>query len=121
MSNLFKARVLCPICWIILLLMAATVALKLNQPHSETPPSPAWLKYYILIGTFITCAWLGTSTPALVRSAADLGAKEPAPVVIGIFLFAGAPVILFPLMVSAWPLLSVCLVCRVSRRRLIQG
>ena len=117
LSNLLGSKCVCPVCW--LAVGVATIALILQIYHPSNPSAQIadWLKYYVLVGTLFTAVWIAATAPTVLRKAREIGAKEPAALLIGFLLFGGAPVILLPLMVSAWPLLGLCAICRWRRER----
>jgi hypothetical protein len=90
--------------------------LLLFHPQSQSAPIADWLKYYVLAGTLMTSAWMGATAPTLLRHVGEVRSKEPVVLLLGLLLFVGAPVILFPIMVSAWPILGLCTLCRLRQR-----
>jgi hypothetical protein len=106
--NMLNYKCVCPACWLAIAFVVLAVSLQLYHPNTPSAQIADWLKYYVLAGTLMTAAWMSATAPSIIRNAREVAAKEPAALFIGILLFGGAPVILLPLMVSAWPLLSLC-------------
>lgn len=115
-SNLLSSKCVCPLCWIVAAVAFLGVVLLMFHPNSPSGQIADWLKYYVLIGTLMTAAWMGANAPAILRNASEVGTKEPVVLLLGVLLFGGAPVILFPIMVSAWPILGLCALCHRRQR-----
>lgn len=115
--NILVPKCVCPLCWIAAAVAAAGMFLFLFHPKSPSAHLTDWLKYYVIVGSILTLAWMASKAPALVRHAREVSSKEPAALIVGLLLFGGAPVILLPLMVSAWPILGACVLCQLRQRK----
>jgi len=112
-----SSKCVCPACWLAAAIVFLGILLLLFHPHSPSAQIADWLKYYVLVGTLMTAAWMGATAPTLFRHAGEVSRKEPVVLLLGLLLFGAAPVILFPIMVSAWPILGFCALCHIRQRR----
>jgi hypothetical protein len=84
---------------------------------SQTIALQMWMRYYVFAGVITGAVLFARTGPAVFCEARRMIAQEPLALITAMLVVGGAPVLLLPFVVSAWPLVALWMVSAWLERR----